>query len=82
MQVKLTTVRLLSSGFAVYRLTASLALFFHQSPFHTTLIPLMDVLMVKQNLLQKLREGGCGATGVVKTNVRALIKEVANELCA
>ena len=69
---------------AVHRLTATLAFLLHLSPIYADhLQPLLEVLQVRDVLMAKLSGGpeGCGEKGVVKKDVRDLIKEVADELC-
>ena len=74
-----------SHRFAVHRLTASLAFLLHLSPSYAEhLQPLIEVLQVREILMAKLSggPGGCGEKGVVKKDVRDLVKEVADELCS
>ncbi|THH11667.1 hypothetical protein EW145_g508 [Phellinidium pouzarii] len=69
----------------VHRLTASLAFFLHLSPFcETQFKPLLEVLQVRDVLIAKLSGGpeGCGVKGVIKEEVRAVVKEVAEKLCS
>ncbi|KAG2145882.1 PPPDE putative peptidase domain-containing protein [Suillus clintonianus] len=65
----------------VHRLTASLALLIRLSPSIDQLTPLLEVLQARTILKDKLEQGGCGDTGVVKKEVRKLIGEVAEKLC-
>lgn len=70
--------------FAAHRLTASLAFFLHLSPFfETQLLPLLEVLQVKDVLKAKLSGGpeGLGEKGVTKREIRTLVQEVADKLC-
>jgi len=61
---------------AVHRLTASLALLLHLSPYWKQLFSLVEVLQVKEILRAKLNHGGCGEKGAQKKEVRNLIGEV------
>ena len=63
--------------FLVHRLTASLALFLHLSPYWTTqLSSFVEVLGVKDILGEKLKDGS-----VKKEEVRRLVREVA-QMCS
>ncbi|KAI0056556.1 DUF862-domain-containing protein [Artomyces pyxidatus] len=65
----------------VHRLTATLALLVRFSPFYDAqLVPLFDVLQVQDMLKGKL--SGAGGLTVQKKDVRRLIEEVAEKLCA
>lgn len=65
----------------VHRLTASLAFIVHLSPnFTDSLGPLLEVLSAKDALHKKLEAGGCGEKGVVKDEIRRLIRET-ESLC-
>lgn len=69
----------------VYRLTASLAFFLRLSPHYESQIrPLLDVLQIQQILKDKLVKGLGWNTdsGIAKKNVRKLVEEVADKLCA
>lgn len=69
----------------VHRLTAALALFLRLSPFYDDqLKPLLEVLQAQGTLESKLRKGDGweGDGGVNKQEVRQLIEEVADKLCA
>lgn len=66
----------------VHRLTASLAFIVHLSPyFGDSLGPLLEVLSAKDVLHKKLEAGGCGEKGVVKDEIRRLIRET-ESLCS
>ncbi|KXN84609.1 Desumoylating isopeptidase 1 [Leucoagaricus sp. SymC.cos] len=69
----------------VHRLTAALAVFLRLSPrYDDQLKPLLDVLQVQDTLKNKLRKGDGweGEGGVRKKELRLLIAEVADKLCA
>ena len=69
---------------SVHRLTATLAFLLHLSPIYAdNLQPLLEVLQARDVLLAKLSGGpeGCGEKGVMKRDVRELVREVADELC-
>lgn len=66
---------------SVHRLVASLAFMIHLSPYmNDSISPLLDVLQARNILSSKLQSGGCGEKGVIKEEVRKLIKETAS-LC-
>ncbi|KAG8902083.1 hypothetical protein FRC00_002002 [Tulasnella sp. 408] len=66
----------------VHRLTASLAFIVHLSPyFNDSLGPLLEVLSAKDVLHKKLEAGGCGEKGVMKDDIRRLIRET-ESLCS
>ena len=66
---------------SVHRLTATLALFVRLSPSYVDdLAPLFEVLQVKEALKAKVNKGG--ALALQKKDVRALVIEVADKLCA
>ncbi|KAI0631986.1 PPPDE putative peptidase domain-containing protein [Trametes polyzona] len=67
----------------VHRLTAALAFLLRLSPFYETqLRGLLEVLQSRETLKSKLAKGGCGEEGVQKLEVRKLVEEVADKLCA
>ena len=43
---------------------------------------MLEVLQSKETLKGKLEKGGCGDNGVQKVEVRKLVVEVAEKLCA
>ena len=59
----------------VHRLTASLALFLHLSPYWTQLSSLVEVLQVKDTLSSKLQPSGSGDY-VTRKEVKSLLREV------
>ncbi|KZP01383.1 DUF862-domain-containing protein [Calocera viscosa TUFC12733] len=74
--------REVASEEVVHRLAASLALFVYLSPVYAgQLADLLEVLQAKRMLLGKLEPGGCGEKGVQKKEVRALVRELADNLC-
>ncbi|KAG7088268.1 hypothetical protein E1B28_012282 [Marasmius oreades] len=67
----------------VHRLVASIGCLLRLSPFYDTQVSsLLEVLQAKQILKAKLQPGQCGEKGVEKKEVRKLLEEVANKLCA
>ncbi|KAF8650336.1 hypothetical protein AX16_005277 [Volvariella volvacea WC 439] len=66
----------------VHRLVASLGLLLYTSPLHDNCKSLLEVLQAKDKLRGKLVKGGCGSDGVVKKDIRKLVEEVADVLCA
>jgi desumoylating isopeptidase 1 len=67
--------------FSVHRLTATLAFLMRLSPnYQDQLLPLLDVLGVRETLKGKLAEDG--KLKVRKKEVRALLEEVAVQLCS
>ncbi|OSD07373.1 DUF862-domain-containing protein [Trametes coccinea BRFM310] len=67
----------------VHRLTAALAFLLRLSPFYESqLASLLEVLQSRDTLKTKLGKGGCGENGVQKAEVRKLVEEVAEKLCA
>ncbi|KAI9058199.1 DUF862-domain-containing protein [Trametes sanguinea] len=67
----------------VHRLTAALAFLLRLSPFYESqLASLLEVLQSRDTLKKKLGKGGCGENGVQKPEVRKLVEEVAEKLCA
>jgi hypothetical protein len=65
---------------AVHRLTATLAFLIRLSPFYQDqLVPLLSVLQVKETLKGKLAEDG--KLRMRKKEIRALVEEVADQLC-
>ncbi|KAI0333739.1 DUF862-domain-containing protein [Cubamyces sp. BRFM 1775] len=67
----------------VHRLTAALAFLLRLSPFYESqLASLLEVLQSRETLKRKLAKGGCGENGVQKPEVRKLVTEVAEKLCA
>jgi hypothetical protein len=72
-------------GWAVYRLTAALAFSLRLSHHYESQIrPLLEVLQSRQVLKGKLAKGSGWNTdsGITKKNVRNLVQEVADNLCA
>jgi desumoylating isopeptidase 1 len=64
----------------VHRLTATLALLIRLSPnYEDQLLPLLNVLGVRETLKGKLRDDG--KFKVRKKDIRALLEEVADKLC-
>lgn len=43
---------------------------------------MLEVLQSKETLKSKLEKGGCGDNGVQKAEVRKLVVEMAEKLCA
>ncbi|KAF5369387.1 hypothetical protein D9758_002826 [Tetrapyrgos nigripes] len=66
----------------VHRLAASLGCLLRLSPSHENHLSLLEVLLTKSILKKKLGPGGCGEKGVAKNEVRRLVEEVADKLCA
>ena len=67
----------------VHRPTAALAFLLRLSPFYESqLASLLEVLQSRETLKGKLAKGGCGENGVQKPEVRRLVAEVAEKLCA
>ncbi|KAI9465406.1 DUF862-domain-containing protein [Lactarius psammicola] len=65
---------------AVHRLTATLAFLIRLSPFYQDqLVPLLGVLQVQETLKSKLAEDG--KLRLKKKEIRALVAEVAEQLC-
>jgi hypothetical protein len=65
----------------VHRLTATLAFLIRLSPFYEDeLVPLLGVLQVGETLKGKLAEDG--KLKVRKKDIRALVGEVADQLCS
>lgn len=66
--------------YLVHRLTATLAFLIRLSPFYQDqLVPLLSVLQVKETLKGKLAEDG--KLRLRKKEIRALVGEVADQLC-
>ena len=64
----------------VHRLTATLAFLIRLSPFYEEqLVPLLSVLQVEETLKGKLGEEG--KLRLTNPEIRALVAEVAEELC-
>ena len=66
----------------MHRLVACLGLLLRLSPYTEQAGQLLEALRAPEVLKGKLEKGGCGEGGVAKKEVRRLILEVADKLCA